>query len=208
MPHYVFNAIPTDESTELCTQLANTCRRTARMTILRNTFASGRGKAIIRSLGLGALRNLTATDHLYILMHGSGYGGTSNVGVSRGAVKEYERGQPKWVGGVLKKYGMNELARALHKEGLPAAFVDVHLLTCGSGFAGDEEVHPTMVGRVPATAMAPLARRLKDALVALGHTSVRVTGYRGDILTNIERNNWFAVEQDAIVPAAQAAVTF
>src|SRR5579875_3422929 len=123
MPHYIFNAIPTDESTELCTQLANTCRRTARMTILRNTFASGRGKAIVRSLGLGALRSLTAADHLYVLMHGSGYGGTSNVGVSRGAVKEYERGQPKWVGGVLKKYGMAELARALHKEGLPAAFV-------------------------------------------------------------------------------------
>jgi hypothetical protein len=208
MPHYVFNAIPTDESTELCTDLVHSCRNTTAMTILRNTFASGKGKAIVRSLGLGALRNLAATDHLYILMHGSGYGGTSNVGVRRGAVKQHERGRPKWVGGALKTYGVNELARALHKEGLPAAFVDVHLLTCGSGFAGDEETAPSLVGKVPAAAMAPLAKRLRDALVAQGHASVRVTGYKGDILTNIERNNWFSVEQDTIVPAAQAAVTF
>ena len=211
MPHYIFNAIPTDESTELCESLIDTCKSTAKLSILRNTFASGKGKAFIRSIGLGCLRDCKDTDYVYILMHGSGYGGSSNVGVSRGAKKEYKRGLPVWEGGTLKAYNVTSLARALSKEGLPKSFQHLHLLTCGSGFAGDEETHPNHKGGpVPPEVMAPLAKRLKDALVALGYGHILVTGYKGDISVNIERNGWFSVEVRGgkFVPADEAMVTF
>jgi hypothetical protein len=210
MAHYIFNAIPTDETNELCQQLANSCRNTAVLTVLRNTYASGVGKGLLRSVGMGALKNVTANDHLYVLMHGTGYGGTSNVGVRRGAEKTWESGKVKWINGNLKKYSVEELARVLDTEGLTKQFVHLHLTTCGSGFTAAETSTAQPEDKTIPWSPDPLAKQLKAAMVARGFNAVTVTGYKGNVVTNVSRNNWFSVEKPdkSFVYAPQAAVTF
>ena len=210
MQHYIFNAIPTSESGNLCQDLVKSCAEKANLVVLRNKSAEGIGKALYRFFGMGALKDVAETDTIYIVMHGSGYGGTTKMAITRDKKTEVN-GKVVWVPGVQKVYGVNELARALKKEELRTGFVDLHLLTCGSGFAGDENTHPSFKGKVVPNAVgAPLAKRLKDALAGLGYKSLKVTGYKGDILVNIKREGWFSVEtpNGDIVAANLTAIQF
>lgn len=198
MPQYVFLPVPTKEMKSMADQLVETCRPTAPLIVVRNFFDSGAGKGMLRHLGLGCLKGVTAASTLYVLLHGRGEANSSLIGAARGAKKKYERGLPVWKGGVFKTYTMDRIADVLQGEGLPTDFVHLHLLTCGSGLRGNKG---------DATD-APLAERLHAIMHERGFVSLEVTGYTGDVLVNISRNNWFAIESGTkFLPAAEASIT-
>jgi len=199
MPQYVFLPVPTKEMKSMADELVETCRPTARLVVVRNFFDSGKGKGMLRHLGLGCLRGVTAASTLYVFLHGRGEANSSLIGAARGAKKEYRLGLPRWEGGVFKTYTMDRIADVLEGEGLPTDFVHLHLLTCGSGLRGNKGEATD----------APLAERLHTILRQRGFASVQVTGYTGDVLVNVARNGWFAIESGTtFLPAAEASVTF
>jgi len=198
MPQYVFLPVPTKEMKSMADQLVATCRATAPLIVVRNFFASGVGKGMLRKVGLGCLRDVTAASTLYVLLHGAGEANSSRIGARRGAVKEWERGLEVWKGGVMKSYTMDRIADVLEGEGLPKDFVHLHLLTCGSGLTGNRGIATD----------APLAERLHAIMQQRGYASLEVTGYTGDIVVNVGRNNWFSIEsRGEFLPAAQASIT-
>lgn len=199
MPQYVFLPVPTKEMKSLADSLVKTCQPTAQLVVVRNYFDSGIGKGFLRRIGQGCLTGVTATSTLYVFLHGAGEANSSKIGARRGATLDHDRGMEVWKGGTLKAYTMDRIADVLQGEGLPTDFVNLHLLTCGSGLRGNK-------GNATD---APLAERLHAILRQRGFASVTVTGYTGDVLVNVSRNNWFAIESGAdFVPAAQASVVF
>jgi hypothetical protein len=132
---------------------------------------TGAGKAI-RRVGFGALRNVGAATKVYILTHGikSGAGvmPASWVGARRGGHQQYHRGVPRWVGGQLKQFTPDQLARHVDREGLSHAIQDLRLFSCGAGVDVDNNTRS-------------FGHRFREALRARGYANVRLTAYTGNL---------------------------
>ncbi len=86
------------------------------MRILRSRFATGVLKGLTSSVSGGCLRELSATDRLYVSGHG-------NIAVVAGTRAD---GSEKW-------YGPKAMAELLRREGLTFGFRDLRIYTCNSG---------------------------------------------------------------------------
>lgn len=200
MASYIFLPVPSGEMLARAADVVETCRNTTRLTLLRNLFVQGKGKGLMRHLGLGCLKGVREADTLYILMHGRGEANSTRIGAARGGRMEHQRGLEQWVGGAMKAYTMDQITAVLEGEGLSKTFVDLHLLTCGSGLVGNQGNDTDRA----------LASRLRTTMVNAGYRQIMVTGYQGDVCTNIKRNDWFSIETrpGVFTPAVEAAVTF
>jgi hypothetical protein len=158
MAEYIYLPVPTKEMTVIAKKMVAARKKHNRPEpgILRNYFVSGFLKGVMHLLG-GCLRCVHHSDTLFLMLHGAGVAGSRFIGEKRGRDN--------------KTYTPDQIARTLEKEGLPKSFVDLHLLTCGSGLEGGDK----------AEYRAPFAKRVSTALKALGYDRIRVTGYLGDI---------------------------
>jgi hypothetical protein len=168
MAKYIFLPVPTQEMLKFAEnwregQIAN--GKTPNP-ILHN-YESGWRKGFMRGVGLGVLRNVVATDTVYVLAHGAAKG-SRKIGASRGGEKNLVRGVEEWTGGELKGYTPEALASVIQKEGLLSSFVDLRVFACGSGLIPDGESRAYAEG-------------LCEALAALGYALIQVTGYAGSV---------------------------
>ena len=203
MAEFIFLPVPTPEMAEMARDIcdARTKARLAAPTVLRNYFDAGAGKGFLRAIGKGCLRGLGGGDTLWLVLHGAGVAGSRVVGADRSKVKQGKLWQAGPGGEKMKKYGTEDVARVLEAEGLPKGFVDLHMLTCGSGLQGGDR--PQYV--------RPIAQRVHEALRARGYDRVRVTGYTGDIRAGA--GNCFTVEVSRgggafLVDPSQAVMAF
>jgi hypothetical protein len=134
--------------------------------VLKN-FESGFGKGLVRGIGLGVLRGLSAQDKLYVVCHGLPTGSRATA-AARGAAKIRNGPIIRWEGGTYKVYKPDELAAVMEKEGLLKSFVDVRLFVCGSAV-------------VPQGEAKSFAEKVFDAMKAIGYNHIAVTGYLGSV---------------------------
>jgi hypothetical protein len=176
MAGYIFIPVPTPEMIEFAqswaagrnAKLANNANKQPYQVLCNDNG----GKGYRRQNGLGVLRKLATADKLYILAHGHSLGSVA-IGAARGAKRRQQpSGKVEWVGGKLKKYSADELAKLLEDEGLGKTFIDLRVYACGSAIA------PTPPGQHPGTTVA-FADGLKNAMKARGYNSISVTGYEG-----------------------------
>ncbi|MBS0339984.1 MAG: hypothetical protein JSS56_05625 [Proteobacteria bacterium] len=145
---------------------------------------SGSSKALRREFGGGKLGGVASTDRLYVLSHGvalSSGGGAVMIGNDRGGELKYVGLSLQVVGGTPKNYLVDELSRAIEREGLTKSFVDLRLYCCCVGVS---------VQNPGGRPLQPYAQRLKASLVGRGYNNVIVTGYLGDVVA--EYSEYFA----------------
>lgn len=198
MKSYVFVPVPTIELNARALDLVNTCKPTApNIRVLKNFWNEGRLKGVSRALG-GCLKHVGSADVVYLLAHGAGESNSTHIGNRR----HVQKGGDWTIDGTLKSYDMTQLASVLEKEGLRKNFRDLHMLTCGSGLQGSMN-DPTDT---------PLAKRLQQAMYALGYADIVVTGYQGDVnVTGF--SGWFKVNRQkeppiGMLPANDFKVSF
>lgn len=166
MTEYIFLPVPTAEMQDLAQSMLD-ARHGSPLPVpalLRNYFAEGAGKGIVRWLGKGCLRGVGGNDKLYLLLHGTGTPGSRVVGANRnhgiaGAAKRY------------KHYTPVEIAELLEAEGLTKSFGDLVLLCCGAGLEGGDD---------PAYAKS-FGERVYDAMLVAGYPNITVTAYQGNV---------------------------
>ncbi|OZG70360.1 hypothetical protein BTA51_26320 [Hahella sp. CCB-MM4] len=162
MPTYIFLPVPNDEMLGNAEDWVEGFKKIGGdVTILINKDSHGLNRKGLRHLfGLGALRQLTTADTLYVMAHGRSerhhYNGIKLIGARRGDV---------W-----KNYTPEHLASTLYKEGLRTDFVDLRLFCCNSGVARDDD------GRC-------YAQDLCDAMRDR-YPGIQVTGYEGTLYSN------------------------
>ena len=168
MAGYIYLPIPTQEMLKFAANWreGQTNKGKTPYAVLHN-YESGWGKGLRRRVGLGVLRNVIASDRLYVLAHGSAKG-SKKIGARRGATAEVTAGMERWKGGVMKAYTPDELAEVIQKEGLLTSFVDLRVFACGSGL-------------VPAGETRAFSEKLCESLVAQGYNLIQVTGYAGAV---------------------------
>jgi hypothetical protein len=176
MPEFIFLPVPTREMREFAQMICDnrTAAQNTAPTVLKPYFEKGMGKGIVRALGRGCLRGVRAGDTLYLVLHGDGVAGSKGVGAGRGYSREDLPGRIVWKAGpgsTEKDYSPDDVARIIEAEGLTKGFIDLHMLTCGSGLEGGND--PNCVRSI--------AERVRDAMQARGYDRIRVTGYTGSI---------------------------
>lgn len=166
MAGYIYLPVATAEMKEFARDWQDGQRRKGKVpyAILHN-YESGWRKGFLRAIGRGVLRNVLASDKLYIVAHGAALG-SRFIGSERGAVKKGN----DWVGGTFKKYSPDQLATVLKNEGLRTDFIDLRVFACGSALV-PQGVNATV----------SFAQGLKNALVGLGYAHLQVTGYQGAV---------------------------
>lgn len=171
MAGYIYLPIPTQEMLNFAAdwRQGQTDKGKTPCTVLHN-YESGWRKGFMRKVGLGVLRNIAASDKLYVLAHGSSRG-SRKIGARRGAQKGLDRGVERWTGGTMKAYTPDELAEVIQKEGLLTSFVDLRVFACGSGLVPEGETRA-------------FSEQLCESLVALGYNLIQVTGYAGAVRTS------------------------
>lgn len=136
----------------------------------------GIAKALRRKFGGGELNVVAADDTIWLLSHGISTptsGGALAVGNERGGqLQQTFIGGQTVVGGHYKFYRVDQLARAIEREGLTKAFVDLRLFCCCAGAPAMHNGNPVQ----------PFAQRLKNSLVARGYAGIVVTGFLGDLV--------------------------
>lgn len=170
MPGYIYLPVPTQEMLDFARDWTEGQRAKGKTpyTVVHNRYVSGLMKGLMRHTGHGVLRNIAATDKLYILAHGAATG-SKRIGGWRGM--HFDAGTNDWEGGTLKGYTADQMARALEGEGLIKSFVDLRVFACGSGL-----VPPPKSGETQS-----FAERLRTALRGRGYNHVAVTGYLGSV---------------------------
>ncbi len=136
---------------------------------------TGISKALRRKFGGGTLSAVAATDTIWLLSHSistSTSGGALVIGNKRGGQFRDGGFGPTVVGGVHKLYRVDQLPRAIEKEGLIKDFLDLRPYCCGAG------LDATNNGQ----AVRPFAQRLKPSLTGRGYTDVVVTGFLGNLV--------------------------
>src|SRR5262245_23861660 len=116
MAGYIYLPVPTQEMLDFAHdwQQGQIEKGKTPYKILHN-YEAGRLKGFLRNIGRGVLRNVVATDKLYVLAHGAA-NGSRRIGAERGGAKVLEAGVEKWEGGVMKSYTPAELAAVIQKE--------------------------------------------------------------------------------------------
>ena len=135
-------------------------------------------KSLRRRFGGGELADVDAGDKIYLLSHGlstATSGGALAIGNKRGGqLQNGFVGGIQVVGGDMKMYRVDELARAIDKEGLTKNFRDLRVFCCNAGRDASHQ----------GNAVQPFAQRLKSALVVRGYHNIIVTGYLGDLVAS------------------------
>lgn len=178
MTTYIYIPIMTPEMASIANQW-NTERMAAKQSAypILSVNDTGIAKSLRRKFGGGELSGVAATDTIWLLSHGISTptsGGALAIGNKRGGqLQQGFIGGQTVEGGRYKLYRVDELARALEREGLTKDFVDLRLYCCGAGLdATDRGGNPVQ----------PFAQRLKSSLAGRGYASVVVTGYLGDLV--------------------------
>src|SRR5262249_21448385 len=115
MAGYIYLPVPTQEMLNFARDLQPVQIEKGKIPykILHN-YETGSLKCILRNSGRGVLRNVVASDKLYVLAHGASKG-CRRIGADRGATKVFEAGVEKWEGGVMKSYTPAELDTVIQK---------------------------------------------------------------------------------------------
>lgn len=171
MAKYIYLPVVSAEMMRMANDMVQGHRKEGEaLSILHNPFSQGAMKGVARSVGVRCLSRVREGDTVYIFCHGAAVPGSRRIGAARQVV---HKGGNRWeeVEGTTKSYTQSELARLVEAEGLPKIYVDLHLLTCGSGLTGGDN---PMLQR-------SLADRFHDELLVRGYARVQVTGYLGNI---------------------------
>lgn len=177
MTNYIYIPIMTPEMAHVANKWNNSriARNKAAYQIIA-TSDSGVAKSLRRKFGTGSLEAVTASDKLCLLSHGLSMpdsGGALSIGNRRGGtLKHGFVGGTYTEGGTLKMYRVDQLARAIEKEGLTKSFVDLRLFCCNAGREA------TYNGQM----IDPFAQRLKNAMVGRGYNAISVTGFTANLV--------------------------
>lgn len=168
MSAYIYLPVPTAEMLKIANAIISV---RSDLRILQNRHVAGWRKGVSRSFGGGCLRALSASDTLYLVLHGTGLAGSSYIAAKRTATD-------------VKRYTPIEVAELLEAEGLSKNFRHLHLYCCGSGLVGgkDPQLHKS------------IAQRVWSAMKSRGYNVIRVTGYLGDIKTGVGTTTGIGVE--------------